>query len=226
MKGLYIEGKLKTTFKKGCIPWNKGKKRPEFSGKNHPNYGKHPSKETIEKIKKTRNHPNIKKTQFKIGHKINLGNKYLLGKKHTEEWKNEMSNKLKGKTFEEKFGKEKADKIRKKMSESHWIGGKSFESYDHKWNNKFKRSIRKRDNQVCMLCGIHREKLNESLSIHHINYNKKLTIPQNCISLCRKCHTKTNEDRKSWTRFFQSILEERYGYQYSENNEIVLEVKY
>ena len=25
-----------TEFKKGSIPWNKGKKRPELSGENHP----------------------------------------------------------------------------------------------------------------------------------------------------------------------------------------------
>lgn len=34
-----FKGKIiKTTFKKGSIPWNKNKKRPEFSGKNNPNW--------------------------------------------------------------------------------------------------------------------------------------------------------------------------------------------
>ncbi len=106
-----------------------------------------------------------------------------------------------------------------------WLGGISKEPYDEKWTNRFKRAIRKRENQVCMLCGIHREKLNEALSIHHINYDKKLSIPQNCISLCRKCHMLTNKDRKHWQKFFQSSLSEKYDYQYSETGEIILEIK-
>ncbi len=38
---------------KGRVPWNKGKKCPQFSGENHPMYGKKPSPEVIEKIKHT-----------------------------------------------------------------------------------------------------------------------------------------------------------------------------
>ena len=76
-----------------------------------------------------------------------------------------------------------------------------------------------------MLCGIHKERLNRALDIHHINYNKLLTISENCISLCNSCHTKTNENREHWTKFFQSLLAEKYNYKYSSENEIVLEVK-
>ena len=65
-----------------------------------------------------------------------------------------------------------------------------------------------------MLCGVHREKLNRALDVHHIDYNKLLTIPQNCISLCKNCHTKTNCNRKHWIKFFQNLLREKYGYKY------------
>ena len=92
--------KIKMVFKKGNIPWNKGKK-------------------------------------LSIEHKRKIGESEK-GEKH-----------------------------------HNWRGGKSFEPYGLNFNNKFKRLIRKRDNQVCMLCGIHREKLSYSLSVHHINYNKK-----------------------------------------------------
>jgi hypothetical protein len=95
-----------------------------------------------------------------------------------------------------------------------WQGGKSFEPYDKSFNNKFKRAIRKRDNQICMLCGIHREKLNRALDIHHVDYNKLLSIPQNCISLCRHCHTFTNHHRVYWTRLFREKLSKLYGYKY------------
>lgn len=103
-----------------------------------------------------------------------------------------------------------------------WRGGISFEPYPIIFNDKFKRFIRKRDNQICMLCGTHREKLNRALHIHHINYNKLLTIPQNCISLCTSCHIKTNWNRKHWVKFFQSLLSEKYSYKYSEDGEIII----
>jgi len=103
-----------------------------------------------------------------------------------------------------------------------WQGVISFEPYTKEFNKKFKRAIRKRDNQICMLCGIHREKLNKALFIHHINYDKELSIPQNCLSLCNSCHTKTNSNREQWIKFFQSLLAEKYGYEYSENREIII----
>ena len=104
-----------------------------------------------------------------------------------------------------------------------WNGGTSYEPHDINFNMKFKNLIRKRDNQVCMVCGSHREKLKNALSIHHINYDKLLSIPQNCVSLCISCHVKTNKNRKQWISFFHSLLNERYGYKYN-NQEIVLEV--
>ncbi len=105
-----------------------------------------------------------------------------------------------------------------------WNDGSSFEPYGPEFNNKFKRAIRKRDNQVCLNCGIHREKLNKALFIHHINYDKKITVPQNCISLCNKCHTLTNFNREYCIRFFQLLLFKIYNYQYSPEGEIVLEL--
>ena len=99
--------------------------------------------------------------------------------------------------------KERTLEERKRMSATRqgitieqWNGFTHLEGHDDKFINRFKRAIRKRDNYVCIICGIHSEKLNESLCIHHVDYNKKLTIPQNCVSLCRSCHSRTNQDRK------------------------------
>lgn len=78
-----------------------------------------------------------------------------------------------------------------------WRGGKSFEPYPLTFNGAFKRKIRARDNSTCAICG------NPGRCIHHINYIKDDTIPENCITLCRSCHTKTNYNREHW----QSILE-------------------
>ncbi|HJX49864.1 MAG TPA: hypothetical protein VJ438_00195, partial [Candidatus Nanoarchaeia archaeon] len=71
----------------------------------------------------------------------------------------------------------------------------------------------------------HREKLKESLNIHHINYDKTCNINENLISLCRKCHALTCFNREYWIKIFQDKLSKLYNYKYSENGEIILEVK-
>jgi len=179
-----------------------GERNPMYGrrGKLSPHYGKKHSEETKKKIS------------------VNNG-KYFLGKKQSKESNIKRSNKLKGRLLI-------LEHIRKLSGKNNhnWNGGSSFEPYGLEFNNKFKRIIRKRDNQICMLCGIHREKLSRALYIHHINYDKKLTIPQNCVSLCLSCHLKTNYNREHWKNFFQSLLSERYNYQYNKNKEIVLEI--
>ena len=153
------------------------------------------------------------------------------------------------------FGHPQTEKTRKQISKAHkgrflgdknpnygkglkgekngrWQGGISFEPYGQDWTPKFRRSIRKRDNQVCMLCGIHREKFSRALDVHHINADKKMNIPQNCISLCVKCHLgivhkddKNKKDKENWIKLLQEKLTRLHGYQYSETNEIILEIK-
>jgi hypothetical protein len=107
-----------------------------------------------------------------------------------------------------------------------WLGGKSFEPYGLDFDKIFKEVIRERDGFACLKCNLLEEdckKLyNRKLVVHHIDYNKKLTIPENCCSLCVRCHTETNFNRSHWTKFFQSLLAERYGYKYSEDDEIIL----
>ncbi|KKL46013.1 hypothetical protein LCGC14_2349870 [marine sediment metagenome] len=188
-------------------------------------------------------------TQFKKGQPPLKG---MLGKKQTDIWKKEQSERLKeqyssGKRisyFKDRISWNKGKKglqvvwnkgikgsikpnktsFKEGKKNMNWQGGKSFEPYDRTFNNKFKRLIRKRDNQICMLCKIHREKLNRALDVHHIDYDKLLSIPQNCISLCLSCHIKTNGNRKQWIYFFQSLLNKLYDYQY-ENGKIILEIK-
>lgn len=107
-----------------------------------------------------------------------------------------------------------------------WKGGLSFEPYGLEFNKNIKNLIRKRDNQVCMNCGVHREKINRALDCHHINYDKNCSVSQNLISLCNKCHTMTNTNREYWQKLFQDKLSKLYEYKYAENGEIILEIKY
>jgi len=81
-----------------------------------------------------------------------------------------------------------------------WNGGSSFEPYPPTFNKAFKKSIRKRDNHRCFICG------KPGKVVHHINYSKDDTTQENCITLCVKCHGKTNHNRNHWIEYFHNHL--------------------
>ncbi len=176
---------------------------------------------------------------FESPHKIKISE--MEGKKIMEMWNNGMSiidinRKMdiftgairreldKNGITKEEIRKRK-NSTNKKYGENHpnWKGGISFEPYGLDFNIKLKNSIRKRDNQCCMICGLHREKYYRAFDIHHVNYDKTCNIEQNLISLCHRCHMTTNYNRKYWQKFLQDLLNDRYCYKYSEVGEIILE---
>lgn len=170
---------------------------------------------------------NSKKTRLKIS----VGN---IGKEKSQLHKEHLSKAIKlqhkinpnygmkgKKTSEETKERIRLTKIGK--NNPAWLGGKSYEPYNKYFNKQFKTTIRKRDNQICMNCGIHREKLKRALHIHHINYNKQLSIKENCISLCNSCHILTNKNREYWTKLFQDKLNKLYNYRYLEE-EIIIKI--
>jgi len=170
--------------------------------------------------------PEESKNKFKIYCKaINRKPPSRLGVKNTEEQKKKISNTKKrlGQKPKPMYGNDNPSKrpdVRKKISEKlkivlklryknkenhpRWLGGKSFEPYPIIFNNKLKKIIRKRDNNICQLCGL--KKLNYKLSVHHIDYDKKNCLVDNLISLCRKCHSKVNADRIFWSTFFKNKI--------------------
>ena len=106
-----------------------------------------------------------------------------------------------------------------------WRGGKSFEPYTPDFNKRFKNKIKQRDN-CCMLCNLTYNDLRlleRKVHVHHIDYNKINSLPQNCITLCVNCHLLTNFNREKWEIFFHQLLNERYGYQYTEDQKIILD---
>lgn len=118
--------------------------------------------------------------------------------------------------------------IRKKMSESHiglhrsietkrklskanrmdnhpqWKGGISFELYTFDFDKELRELIRKRDNYKCQICGMPECENIKKLCVHHIDYIKKNCSPNNLISLCSKCHLKTNHNRNYWKDYFKN----------------------
>lgn len=149
-----------------------------------------------------------------------------------------------GKTYEEIMGEKKAKRRKEELrkislgkgnpffnkhhtKEAKEIMGKRKEGKNHwcwkdgrvYYERKFREAIRKRDNHICILCFKHQG--NNLLDVHHINYDNTLNIFENGITLCRSCHIKTNYNKLHWINFFQSLLIEKYHYQYSNNEAII-----
>jgi len=83
-----------------------------------------------------------------------------------------------------------------------WKGGLSFIEYPLGWNLTFKEQIRNRDGYKCQVCGMPECENTRRLDIHHKDYNKLNLKPDNLISLCMRCHRKTNFNREYWVKFF------------------------
>lgn len=71
-----------------------------------------------------------------------------------------------------------------------WRGGPR--PYPQEWNEAFRQAIRERDNHTCAVCRM------LGKDVHHINYVKDDTTPENCITLCKPCHGATGSNRKYW----------------------------
>ena len=144
------------------------------------NIGKKLSKKTKENMKKNR-----------VG---------MLGKNHSKKTKEKISN---SKKQSYKDGKTKLSSSCWKMGDNlkennpNWNNGSSFEPYSIDWTDTLRKAIRERDKYTCQVCK------KEGFIIHHIDYNKKNCNLNNLINLCNSCHSKTNRNRKFWTKFFR-----------------------
>jgi len=157
------------------------------------------------------------KTSFKKGHKSNFGRKFpqLKGKKNPAK-RPEVREKIRQANLKRWANPNYKRIVSEAMKKPHfnsrgekhpcWNGGSSFEPYSHKFTKELKLMIRKRDEFTCKQCGRTEKKLGYNLNIHHIDYNKKNSDPNNLISLCNSCHAQTNFSREDWTKYFKRCL--------------------
>jgi len=82
-----------------------------------------------------------------------------------------------------------------------WQGGGSLEPYPDSFNKKFKQKIKDRDNNKCVTC----ESTNR-LSVHHIDYDKKNTTYENCITVCTSHNSRANRNREHWESFYKNKM--------------------
>lgn len=215
----------KSAFQKGHIFSEETLRKMSNSlkGRISPMKGKHPSEETIKKqsesLRKTLSNPEARK-RLSEATKRGMANPDVR-KRMSEAIKRTMSNPIfrqmlselrKGRHLspnsEFKKGHKEAPETSRKRSEAMrgekcylWKGGISYAPYSLDWTRALKRIIRERDNYLCQLCNI-----KKGMQIHHIDYNKKNCNPENLITLCRSCHSKTNENREKWKKFFEAKL--------------------
>jgi len=190
------------------------------------------SKETRIKISKGvllshKNDPKLGKKKANKGKKNGMyGKGYKLKGNKNGMYNNKHTKETKEKIRQKAIGRKPTDEARKNMSISHkkryedieermkssqpkelngnWNNGSSYEPYSTDWTETLKRSIRERDNYTCQMLKCNT--IDKSNPVHHIDYDKKNCNPNNLITLCKKCHSKTNGKRDYWTKYFQKII--------------------
>jgi len=88
-----------------------------------------------------------------------------------------------------------------KENNGSWLGGISFEPYGLEFNGKLKSFIRKRDNYTCQICD--KKENGRAHCCHHVDYCKQNNEPENLVTLCNSCHSKTNSNRQYWQNYFE-----------------------
>ena len=138
--------------------------------------------------------------------------------KHSEETKKKMAEKKAGvkrkpftaKTIEKMRNKVWSSEHRRKLSEGKvgrknplWKEEKADRTYSVEWTLTLRRAIRERDKYTCQICS--EQQSEKAHAVHHIDYNKYNCSPDNLITLCQSCHTKTNHKREYWIIYFKNI---------------------
>jgi hypothetical protein len=185
-----------------CSELEKARRREANLGSKNPMWGKHHNEETKKKIAIKK----IGKVSSRKGiHLINeIKTKISLTKKGQIPWN---KGKKLGPLLEEH--KRKLSLALKGDKCYLWKGGLSFEPYGLEFNKQLKKKIRLRDSFCCQDCLKNESEFNKKLYIHHIDFNKKNNNPINLISLCNKCHIKTNFKREGWIDYYKNIMQER-----------------
>jgi 5-methylcytosine-specific restriction endonuclease McrA len=83
--------------------------------------------------------------------------------------------------------------------------------YTSAFSKEFKLAILIRDNYTCVLCGAQcgqdqKESLQKPCAfVHHANYDKSDTRPDNCVTVCGSCHSKIHHHEAKYLDLIVSI---------------------
>lgn len=211
----------RTHFKKGIIPWNKGKRYSISKPKKRSiRVCKNCGKEFEIEVWRLKDKRRGQFCSIKCNNQFHSGkNHWAFGKKRPEISGKNNNRWIGGRPNCIDCGKKLSiyDAIRCQLcnlkfhsgkNHYNWQGGKSFEPYGLRFDRELKEQIRKRDEFKCQECGYTQKQLGYKLTVHHIDYNKQNNNPNNLISLCRNCHCQTNFSREDWLKYFDKKLKE------------------
>ena len=203
-------------FKKGLTPWNGGKKGLQVAwnkGKKGVQVGywrgkKRPDISVLMSGRRLSEKSKIKISVAKKGRRLSEQTKKRMSETHkrigTGKWMQgrktpiETIEKFRASTI----GQKRTGNYARRERSHFWRGGLSFEPYGLEFNESLREVIRNRDRRKCQMCEKSELENNKKLDIHHMDYNKQNNNPNNLISLCRNCHTKTSFNRKYWVDYF------------------------
>jgi len=152
-----------------------------------------------------------------------------LGILHTEETKKKISDSGKGRCHSKEtilkcslrkigslnpnYGKIYSEEEKKKFgnkNEKHpnWKGGIGRLPYSSDWNKDKRLEIKERDGYVCQ--NVNCKNVTDTLTVHHIDYNKKNCDNQNLITLCVSCNVRANYNREYHQQFYQELIKFNY----------------
>lgn len=153
----------------------------------------------------SKGHHRHTKQQIEILKNRMIGNHLAAGREVTDETRKKRSISIK-RAYQNNpsYGE-----LHRGAKSSQWRGGRSLEPYTKEFNKQLKIFIRMRDGYTCQVCGMSENENMKALACHHIDYNKENTMPNNLISLCRSCHTRTNSNRDYWQLYFSELLNKR-----------------
>lgn len=95
-----------------------------------------------------------------------------------------------------------------------WNNGSSYAPYCHLFNKDLKERVRLFWNRECAICGKTEKQNGKKLSVHHVNYEKKVCCDDELIQsvqrlfmpLCQSCHAKTNHNREYWEEMLTNYI--------------------
>jgi hypothetical protein len=175
--------------------------RKQFSGKNNPFYGRTHNKKTRLKISLA--NTGKKRTQeFKtsLAARVSGCKNPFWGKKHTKQALLKMSRLGRQHKNETKILFSQQRRLEKNPA---WRGGISYENYSLQFSPRLKAFIRERDHFSCKVCAKY------GSIVHHIDYNKQNSNPENLITLCNSCHGKTGFNRVYWKNTLTKLIQEK-----------------
>jgi 5-methylcytosine-specific restriction endonuclease McrA len=91
-------------------------------------------------------------------------------------------------------------RLKNPKNHPNWKGGTSRLPYPYIFRKRRVETLF-RDSYKCLLCK------KDAKYVHHIDYCKNNCNLKNLISLCNKCHAKTNSNRDYWFAYFTYIME-------------------